>query len=67
MSNTSTANKTCISMVANGKSANNNVRIVNTSYNTAIGESRCNLADGVGITVSFDSGEGQKDLKERKL
>ena len=68
MSNTSTSNMTCISMVANGtKSANNTVGIVNTSYNTAIGESRCNLADGVGITVSFDSGEGQKDLKERKI
>ena len=68
MSNTSISNMASIGTVANGtKSANNTVRIVNTSYNTAIGESRCNLADGVGITVSFDSGEGQKDLGERKL
>ena len=68
MSNTSTSNMTCISMVANGtKSANNNVRIVNTSYNTAIGESRCNLANCVGITVNFDSGEGQKALGGRKF
>ena len=68
MSNTSVSNMASIGTVTNGtKSANNTVRIVNTSYNTAIGESRCNLANSVGITVSFDSGEGQKDLGERKL
>merc|ERR550519_1786873 len=35
--------------------------IVNTSYNTSIGVSSCNLANGVGITVSIDSSKGQDD------
>merc|ERR1719495_1277349 len=35
--------------------------IVNTSYNTSIGVSSCNLANSVGITVSIDSSQGQED------
>merc|ERR1711970_799443 len=35
--------------------------IVNTSYDTSIGVSSCNLANSVGITVSIDSSQGQED------
>merc|ERR550519_1259784 len=35
--------------------------IVNTSYNTSVGVSSCNLANGVGVTVSIDSSERQDD------
>merc|ERR1712212_941246 len=35
--------------------------IVNTSYNTSVGVSSCDLANGVGITVSIDSSERQDD------
>merc|ERR1712055_1222930 len=35
--------------------------IVNTSYNTSIGVSSCNLANGVGITVSIESSKRQDD------
>merc|ERR1739838_1022007 len=56
MSNTSIPS---ISTVTNGtQSLHKTVAIVHTSYNTTIGVSRCDLADGVGIgiTVSLDSG-----------
>merc|ERR1712183_936253 len=39
--------------------------IVNTSYNTPIGVSSCNLANGVGITVSIDSSKRQDDKDKR--
>merc|ERR1712128_174140 len=62
MSNTSISNMSSIGTVANGpKSADNTVRIVNTSHNTTVGESSCNLANSVGISLSFDSGHAQKD------
>merc|ERR1711936_126123 len=35
--------------------------IVNTSYNTSVGVSSCNLANGVGVTVSIDSSKRQDD------
>merc|ERR1740128_422395 len=54
MSNTSISS---ISTVTNStQSLHKTVAIVHTSYNTAIGESRCDLANSVGITVSLDSG-----------
>merc|ERR1711892_584262 len=59
MSNTSISNMSSIGMVANStESANNTVRIVNTSHNTTVGESSCDLANsvGIGITVGLDSG-----------
>merc|ERR1712123_247498 len=62
MSNTSISNMSSIGTVANGtESADNTVRIVNTSHNTTVGESSCNLANSVGISLSFDSGHAQKD------
>merc|ERR1712106_671053 len=66
MSNTSMSNVSSIGTVANGtESANNTVRIVNTGHNTTVGESSCNLANSVGISInlslSFDSGHAQKD------
>merc|ERR1711970_1516353 len=35
--------------------------IINTSYDTSIGVSSCDLANSVGITVSIDSSQGQED------
>merc|ERR1712106_474987 len=66
MSNTSVSNVSSIGTVANGtKSAYNTVGIVNTSYNTTVGESSCDLANSVGISLSLslslDSGHAQKD------
>merc|ERR1712123_560606 len=66
MSNTSISNVSSIGTVANStESADNTVRIVNTSHNTTVGESSCNLANSVGISLSlrlsFDSGHAQKD------
>merc|ERR1712128_421224 len=66
MSNTSISNMSSIGTVANGtKSADNTVRIVNTSHNTTVGESPCDLSNSVGISISlslsFDSGHAQKD------
>merc|ERR1739838_477023 len=63
IANTSSiTNMSSISTVANGsESLHKTIAIVNTSYNTAIGASSCDLANGVGIsiTVSIDSGQGQ--------
>merc|ERR1711970_1019771 len=65
MSNTSIPNMSGIGTVADGPDTNNNtVRVVNTSYNTTMGESRCDLTNGVGVTVSIDSSNGQKDKCE---
>merc|ERR1711892_574647 len=62
MSNTSISNMSSIGTVANGtESADNTVRIVNTSHNTPVGESSCYLSNSVGISLSFDSGHAQKD------
>merc|ERR1711892_419476 len=64
MSNTSISNMSSIGTVANStKSADNTVRIVNTSHNTTIGESCCNLANsaGISLSLSLDSGHAQKD------
>merc|ERR1712123_309023 len=63
MSNTSVSNISSIGTVANGtESANNTVRIVNTSHNTTVGESGCDLSNSVGISLSLslDSGHAQK-------
>merc|ERR1719452_185066 len=60
----SITNMSSISTVANGSnSLHKTIAIVNTSYNTTVGASSCDLANGVGIsiTVSIDSGQGQKD------
>merc|ERR1719452_61935 len=60
----SITNMSSISTVANGTySLHKTIAIVNTSYNTTVGASSCDLANGVGIsiTVSIDSGQGQKD------
>merc|ERR1711970_331692 len=65
MSNTSIPNMSSIGTVADGPdTTNNTVRVVNTSYNTTMGESRCDLTNGVGVTVSIDGGNGQKDKCE---
>merc|ERR1711970_741209 len=65
MSNTSIPNMSGIGTVADGPdTTNNTVRVVNTSYNTTMGESRCDLTNGVGVTVSIDGGNGQKDKCE---
>merc|ERR1712106_1221248 len=59
MSNTSVSSMSSIGTVANStESADNTVRIVNTSHNTTVGESSCDLSNSVGIslTVSLDSG-----------
>merc|ERR1711970_581408 len=65
MSNTSIPNMSAIGTVADGPdTTNNTVRVVNTSYNTTMGESRCDLTNGVGVTVSIDGGNGQKDKCE---
>merc|ERR1712128_12636 len=66
MSNTSISNMSSIGSVANGtESADNTVRIVNTSHNPTVGESSCYLSNSVGISLSlglsFDSGHAQKD------
>merc|ERR1711892_300906 len=66
MSNTSISNVSSIGTVANStESADNTVRIVYTSHHTTVGESSCNLANSVGISLSlslsFDSGHAQKD------
>merc|ERR1712123_224581 len=66
MSNTSISNVSSIGTVANStESADNTVRIVNTSHNTTVGESSGNLSNSVGISLSlslsFDSGHAQKD------
>merc|ERR1712123_156786 len=64
MSNTSISNMSSIGTVANGtESADNTVRIVNTSHNTTVGESSCYLSNSVGISLSLglDSGHAQKD------
>merc|ERR1712123_524593 len=68
MSNTSVSNMPSIGTVANGtESTDNTVRIVNTSHNTTVGESSCDLSNSVGISLSIslslslDSGHAQKD------
>merc|ERR1712106_296665 len=71
LSNTSIYNMSSIGTVANGtKSAYNTIGIVNTSHNTTVGESSCDLANSVGISLSLslslDSGHAQKDLGGRK-
>merc|ERR1712106_73645 len=65
MSNTSVSNMSSIGTVANcTESADNTIRIVNTSYNTTVGESSGDLSNSVGISLSlslsFDSGHAQK-------
>merc|ERR1739838_1244730 len=64
MSNTSVSNMSSIGTVANStESADNTVRIVNTSHNTTVGESSGNLSNSVGISLSlsFYSSHAQKD------
>merc|ERR1711892_1230489 len=66
MSDTCISNMSSIGTVANStESADNTVRIVNTSHNTTVGESSGNLSNSVGISLSlslsFDSGHAQKD------
>merc|ERR1712123_129322 len=54
VSNTSISNVSSIGTVANStESANNTVRIVNTSHNIAVSEPSCNLANSVGISLSL--------------
>merc|ERR1711892_129278 len=54
VSNTSVSNVSSIGTVANStESADNTVRIINTSYNTPVGESSCDLANSVGISLSL--------------
>merc|ERR1712054_664272 len=53
------------STITNGTiSAHNTIAVVYTSDDSTAGKSRCNLADGVGITVSLDSSKGQKNKGE---
>merc|ERR1719493_247227 len=53
------------STVGNGTiSTHNTIAVVYTSDDSTAGKSRCNLADGVGITVSLDSSKGQKNKGE---
>merc|ERR1711892_545114 len=61
VSNTSMSSISKMSNTSISKMSNTGVS--NTSYNTTVGESSCDLANSVGIslTVGFDSGHAQKD------
>merc|ERR1712168_977917 len=61
VSNTSISNMSSIGTVTNSSNTTDNtIRVINTSYYTSIGQARCNLSNGVGVTVSMD-GSSQKD------
>merc|ERR1719320_88731 len=65
VSNTSISNMPSIGTVTNSSNTTDNtIRVVNTSYYTSMGKSRCNLTNGVGVTVSSHGGSGQKDKCE---
>merc|ERR1711931_245749 len=53
VSNTSISNMSSIGTVSNSSNTTDNtIRVINTSYYTSIGQARCNLSNGVGVTVS---------------
>merc|ERR1719477_379183 len=61
----SISNMPSIGTVTNSSNTTDNtIRVVNTSYYTTMGKSRCNLTNGVGVTVSSHGGSGQKDKCE---
>jgi len=64
VSNTSIANMSSIGTVTNGSdTANNTVRVVDTSHDTSEGASSSDLTNGVGVAISEGSG-GQEDKCE---
>merc|ERR1712168_925391 len=62
VSNTSISNMSSIGTVANSSNTTDNtIRVINTSYYSSIGQARCNLSNGVGVTVTTYGSSGQKD------
>merc|ERR550532_1891527 len=65
VSKTSISNMSSIGTVANSSNTTHNtIRVINTSYYTSMGQARCNLSNGVGITVTTHGSCGQKDKCE---